>query len=49
MVAGFGKRYSIYYPDGDVEQRTMLGGPRVPGDSIPEAHLSMSRPCNEER
>ena len=34
MVTGFGKRYSIVYPDGNVEQRTMLGDPKVPGDVL---------------
>ena len=34
MVGGLGKRYSIYYPDGDVEHRTMLGSPKAPGDTL---------------
>ena len=34
MVAGLGKRYTIYYPDGNVEQRTMLGHPKHAGDIL---------------
>jgi len=34
MVAGLGKRYRIYMPDGSVEHRTMLGDPNVEGDTI---------------
>jgi len=34
MVAGFGKRYTIYLPDGSVELRTMLGDPKVAGDTV---------------
>ena len=34
MVAGFGKLYTIYYPDGGVEQRTMVGPPKGPGEVL---------------
>jgi len=34
MVAGFGRRYSIYYPDGNVEQRTLLGPPKEVGETL---------------
>jgi hypothetical protein len=34
MVAGFGKRYRIYLPDGSVEHRTMLGDPKIEGDTV---------------
>ena len=34
MVAGFGKRYTIVYPDGYVEQRTLLGHPKHPGETL---------------
>jgi hypothetical protein len=34
MVAGLGKRYCIYMPDGSVEHRTMLGDSKIEGDTI---------------
>lgn len=34
MVGGLGKRYRIYLPDGSVEQRTMLGDPKIEGDTV---------------
>ena len=34
MVGGLGKRYRIYLPDGSVESRTMLGDPKIEGDTV---------------
>jgi len=34
MVVGLGKRYCIYLPDGTVEHRTMLGDPKIEGDTV---------------
>ena len=34
MVAGLGKRYCIYLPDGGVEHRTMLGDPKIVGETL---------------
>ena len=34
LVAGFGKRYRIYLPDGDVQHRTLLGDPKIEGDTV---------------
>lgn len=34
MVAGFGKRYRIYMPDGSVEHRTMLGDAKLEGETL---------------
>jgi hypothetical protein len=34
MVGGLGKRYRIYFPDGTVEHRTMLGDPKIEGDIL---------------
>jgi hypothetical protein len=34
MVGGLGKRYRIYFPDGTVEYRTMLGDPKIEGDTV---------------
>jgi hypothetical protein len=34
MVGGLGKRYRIYLPDGGVAHRTMLGDPKIEGDTI---------------
>jgi hypothetical protein len=33
-VAGFGKRYLIFFPDGTLEHRTMLGDPKIEGDTV---------------
>jgi hypothetical protein len=34
MAGGLGKRYRIYLPDGSVEHRTMLGDPKIAGDTV---------------
>lgn len=34
MVGGLGKRYTIYFPDGSVEQWTMLGPATEPGETL---------------
>jgi hypothetical protein len=34
MVAGLGKRYCIYFSDGSVEHRTMLGDTKIEGDTL---------------
>jgi hypothetical protein len=34
VVGGLGTRYRIYLPDGSVEQRTMLGDPKIDGDTL---------------
>jgi hypothetical protein len=34
MVGGLGKRYCIYFPDGTVEYRTMLGDAKIEGDTL---------------
>ena len=34
MVAGVGKRYRIYFPEGTVEHRTMLGDPKIEGNTV---------------